>query len=107
MAMIFVRHGGSMENSQLTANRGVICVEGTIDYSPFAVALLNTLAGHFAGKDVDIDVYGGIGNRRSREELDPAISLPWASRTIENATDLLRWRVVSAWTSMRRAQTRL
>lgn len=49
----------------------LICLEGYLDYSPYAIDLIN-----FISKNVDLDfkVYGGIKFKRERQKLDEKVN---------------------------------
>ena len=51
----------------------VVCVEGHIDYSPYAIELLNFVADGLAAQGARLILYGGFGGRARQEDLDPRI----------------------------------
>jgi glycosyltransferase involved in cell wall biosynthesis len=53
--------------------RRVICVEGNLDYSPYAFELLNMLSNMLAARDITIELYGGAQNPHSLENLAGSI----------------------------------
>ena len=50
-------------------NPDVICVEGHLDYSPYAVELLNELCERLAPVGIAVRVYGGFADASNREKL--------------------------------------
>ena len=57
----------------LSAKPDVVCVEGHVDYSPYAIDLLNTMAGELAAQGTRLIIYGGFANPSRRERLDARI----------------------------------
>ena len=55
------------------ANPDVVCVEGHVDYSPYAIDLLNAMVGELAERDAKLIVYGGFADPSGRERLDGRI----------------------------------
>lgn len=53
-------------------NLSLICVEGNIDYSPYAIELLNQLAKQLEGV-IPIKLYGGFENKFSQTKLSSGI----------------------------------
>lgn len=51
----------------------VVCVEGHIDYSPYAIELLNLVADGLAAQGAKLVLYGGFGGRGRKEQLDQRI----------------------------------
>jgi glycosyltransferase involved in cell wall biosynthesis len=51
----------------------VVCVEGHIDYSPYAIELLNFVADGLASQGARLILYGGFGGRARKEHLDARI----------------------------------
>jgi glycosyltransferase involved in cell wall biosynthesis len=53
--------------------RHIICVEGSIDYSPYAIRLINELAKSLEGSDISVVLYGAFSNPASRDDLSSLI----------------------------------
>ena len=51
----------------------VVCVEGHIDYSPYAIELLNFVADGLAAQGTRLILHGGFGGRARKEQLDERI----------------------------------
>lgn len=51
----------------------VVCVEGTVDYSPYVIDLLNFLAEGLATYGARLRIYGDFGDRSRRERLDKRV----------------------------------
>lgn len=51
----------------------LLCLENTIDYSPYAIKLLNNLR-ILLPAEIEMDVYGGFNNQLSRKMLDQKIN---------------------------------
>ncbi len=51
----------------------VVCVEGHIDYSPYAMELLGFVADGLAKQGARLILYGGFGGRAGKEQLDNRI----------------------------------
>jgi glycosyltransferase involved in cell wall biosynthesis len=69
----FSPHGAASGQPRTAEVRRVICVEGNLDYSPYAIDLLNALAERLAAHEIAIDLYGGFENSHSREKLQDSI----------------------------------
>lgn len=54
--------------------RNVICVEGNIDYSPYAVELLNELAERLSHKNIEIQLYGRFAKKNAERQLSTRIN---------------------------------
>lgn len=59
--------------SSATAAPDVVCVEGTVDYSPYAVELMNTLAEKLAEYDARLILFGGFAQPDKKRLLNPGI----------------------------------
>lgn len=54
-------------------NLELLCLEGTLDYSPYAIRLLNELQAEL-GKEMNIVAYGGFQNAANQHKLHPSIT---------------------------------
>lgn len=65
------------QNINLTSNSicspNLVCIEGTIDYSPFAVELLNTIAKLVSGKNMRLIVYGKFEDASQQQNLSSLV----------------------------------
>jgi glycosyltransferase involved in cell wall biosynthesis len=55
-----------------TKSKRLVVLEGTIDYSPYAIRLLNELAEKLPG-DIRIELYGGFEHAEVKDQLDTRI----------------------------------
>ncbi len=58
---------------QAASPKYLVCIEGTIDYSPFAIKLLNFLATRIESLDLRLKLYGHFTSSKVRQQLSPAI----------------------------------
>lgn len=73
-------HNG-VDLKQFSANCGfsgrtpeyLVCIEGTIDYSPFAIPLLNYLADRLEGTGLQLRLYGQFFSSATGRQLSPKI----------------------------------
>jgi glycosyltransferase involved in cell wall biosynthesis len=55
-------------------NKRVVCVEGNLDYTPYAVDLLSMLAEQLSAHEIAIELYGGAAEPHSLEKLKDSVS---------------------------------
>lgn len=66
-------HPDAKERDPRSASPDVVCIEGTIDYSPYAVALINIVAAHLGKIGAKLVLYGAFEEPLKKHQLQSNI----------------------------------